>query len=85
MVKSKLIPESELNNIQKDHDETITDIPSEIPISEDKMIAKLNSVIKGSKKKTKQNKNTIPTTQNSFADRRSAVDQKQANSSANPS
>jgi hypothetical protein len=56
MVKSRLIPESELQYLHQDTDESLKELPEETIVSEDMHVAKISAIIKSSKKKMKFNK-----------------------------
>lgn len=48
-LKSKLISENEVNKQFEDADETLMELPEEIKIEEDEIIAKLSEITKSSK------------------------------------
>lgn len=56
MVKSKLISEEDIQHLNDETDETLKDLPEDVDATQDEVIVKINSILKGSKKKSKLNK-----------------------------
>lgn len=83
MVKSKLLSEEDAKQVMADYKDATPDLPPQIAVNEDKMVWKLNSIIKTSKKKIKVKKNKpssgneVPTTKNAFNLRRKGAAQGQ--------
>lgn len=94
MVKSRLISEEDAKMSLQDTKDKVVDLPEELVIDQDKIVAKLNGIIKSSKKKVKVHKihskdhketTDIPTTKNAFNLRKNAVEEKTKEPSLNSS
>jgi hypothetical protein len=75
MVKSRLISEEDAKKSLQDTKDKVVDLPEELIINQDKIVAKLNGIVKSSKKKVVANKvpskkpthnSDIPTTDKAF-------------------
>jgi hypothetical protein len=75
MVKSRLISEEDAKKSLQDTKDKVVDLPEELIINQDKIVAKLNGIVKSSKKKAVANKvpskkpthnSDIPTTDKAF-------------------
>jgi hypothetical protein len=75
MVKSRIISEEDAKKALQDTKDKVVDLPEELIINQDKIVAKLNGIVKSSKKKVVVNKvpskksthnSDIPTTEKAF-------------------